>query len=202
MPNKLFERIKLNLERTIQGLLTNKSEFIYTDTKSSVPVNKTYSVYYVNNKSKLYFTNLITSKYVRQLIRIKGFDVYDQYTTIKSIERGVYPSVKTPNITDNDYTAGSITRYFAQKTNVENSLVFEISESDFEKELKLYNKTSINWVISGIKEDVIRQNTRTIKVEERIYKGISKILFPLQYWKPSKSSYTATENKLLLLKTN
>ena len=54
MSNKLFERTKLNLERTIQDLLTNKSEFIYADTKSTVPVNKTYSVYYVNDKSKLY----------------------------------------------------------------------------------------------------------------------------------------------------
>ena len=200
MSNKLFERIKLNLERTIQGLLTNKSEFIYTDTKSSVPVNKTYSVYYVNNKNKLYFTNLITSKYVRQLIRIKGFDVYDQYTTIKSIERGVYPSAITPNITDKDYTIGFINRYFAQKRNDENSLVFEISESDYNQKLKLYNKTSIKWVIPGIKETVIQHNTRVIKREERNYKGLSKILYPLQYWKPSKGSYTSIEKKLSLLK--
>ncbi len=200
MSNKLFERTKLNLERTIQDLLTNKSEFIYADTKSTVPVNKTYSVYYVNDKSKLYFTNLLTSKYVRRLTRIRGFDLYDQYTAIKSIERGVYPSVKTPTITDKDYTAGFITRYFVKKINDENALVFEISESDFNQTLKVYNKTSINWVISGIKEDVIRQNTRTIKAEERRYKGISKILFSLQYWKPPKSSYTVTEKKLSLLK--
>ena len=200
--SSFFEYTKLNLERTTQGLLTNKSEFIYADNESSVPANKTYSVYYLTDKSKLYFTNLFTSKYVRELIRINGFDLYEQYTAIKSVVRGVYPSAITPNITDNDYTAGSITRYFAQKTNVENSLVFEISESDFEKELKLYNKTSINWVISGIKEDVIRQNTRTIKVEERRYKGISKILFPLQYWRPLKNTPEDVEKKLSLLKIN
>ena len=195
----IFEYTKLNLERTIQNLKTKKFEFIYEDTETFIPKNKTYSIYYLLDKREFYFTNIITSKSVRKIIPLFP-SIYSQYTAIKSIERGVYPSAITPNITDNDYTAGSITRYFAQKTNVENSLVFEISESDFEKELKLYNKTSINWVISGIKEDVIRQNTRTIKVEERRYKGISKILFPLQYWKPSKSSYTATEKKLLLLK--
>ena len=59
----MFEYVKLNLERTAQGLLTNKSEFIYADNESPVPANKTYSVYYLLDKSKLYFTNLLTSKY-------------------------------------------------------------------------------------------------------------------------------------------
>jgi hypothetical protein len=195
----IFEYTKLNLERTIQNLKTKKFEFIYEDTETFIPENKTYSIYYLLDKRELYFTNIITTKNVRKIIRLFP-SIYSQYTALKSIERGVYPSAITPNITDNDYTAGSITRYFAQKTNVENPLVFEISESDFNQTLKLYNKTSINWIISGIKETVIRHNTRVIKNEERIYKGISKILFPLQYWKPSKSSYTATEKKLSLLK--
>ena len=196
----MFEYAKLNLERTTQGLLTDKSEFIYVDSESLVPANKTYSVYYLNDKNKLYFTNLITSKYVRQLIRIKGFDVYDQYTAIKSIERGVYPSVQTPTITDKDYTTGFITRYFAQKTNDENSLVFEISESDYNQKLKLYNKAHITWFISGLRVETIIKNTITIRNTEQNFKGISKILFPLQYWKPSKSSYTTIEKKLSLLK--
>jgi hypothetical protein len=196
----MFEYVKLNLERTTQGLLTDKSEFIYVDSESPVPANKTYSVYYLNDKNKLYFTNLITSKYTRQLIRIKGFDLYEQYTAIKSIERGVYPSAKTLTITDKDYTTGFVTRYFAQKTNDENSLVFEISESDYNQKLKVYNKTRITWFISGIREETIIKNTITIRNTEQNFKGISKILFPLQYWKPTKSSYTATEKKLSLLK--
>ena len=197
--SETLQYVKLNLERTVQGLITKKSEFIYTDTESTVPIDKTYSIYYLMDKRELYFTNLITTKYVRKIIRLSP-SIYSQYTAIKSIERGVYPSAITPNITDKDYTAGSITRYFAQKMNVENLLVFEISESDFNQTLKLYNKTSIDWVISGIKETVIRHNTRVIKSEERRYKGISKILYPLQYWKPSKGSYTAVEKKLSLLK--
>ena len=106
MTNKLFEKTKLNLERTTQGLLTKKSDFVYADNDSFVPENKTYSVYYLTDKSKLYFTNLLTSNYVRQLTRIKGFDLYEQYITIKSTDREVYPPTKTPNITDKDYTTG------------------------------------------------------------------------------------------------
>ena len=43
---KLFEYTKLNLERTIQGLITQDSEFVYTDNDGTVPENKNYSMYY------------------------------------------------------------------------------------------------------------------------------------------------------------
>ena len=196
----MFEYVKKNLERTTQGLSTNKSEFIYADNESPVPANKTYSVYYLNDKRKLYFTNLLTSNYVRQLTRIKGFDLYEQYITIKSTDREVYPSTITPNITDKDYTKGFINRYFIQKANDKNAKVFEISELDFNQTLTLYNKTRINWVISGIKEEVTIKNTITIRNAERNYKGINKILFPLQYWRPSKDTPVTLEKKLSLLK--
>ena len=53
-----FKYAKLNLERTEQNLKTRKSEFIYKDTRGKVPENKTYSVYYLTSKTKLFFTNL------------------------------------------------------------------------------------------------------------------------------------------------
>ena len=163
---------------------------------------KTYSTYYLTDKSKLYFTNLITSKYVRQLIRIKDFDLYEQYNNNKSTDREVYPSMITPDITDKDYTKGTIKRHFVQKANDKNAKVFEISKADFNKKLTLYNKIKFNWVISGIKEDVRSQNRITIRSIERNFKGINKILIPLQYWKQSKDTPVTLEKKLSLLKTN
>ena len=74
--SNIFKYTKLNVERTIQGLLTKEAEFIYLDTGSRVPKDKTYSVYYLIDKSKHYFTNIITSKYVRQLKRIKNFECF------------------------------------------------------------------------------------------------------------------------------
>jgi len=197
----IFEYTKLNLERTIQNLKSKKFEFIYEDTETFVPENKTYSIYYLLDKRELYFTNIITSKYVRKMIRLFP-SVYSQYTNIKTIDRENYPSNITPDITEKDYNTGSITRYFVQKANDKNALVYEISESDFNKNLTLYNKTSFSWVILGIKEDVIRQNTITIENQEQNYKGISKMLFPLQYWRPSKDVPVTLEKKLSLLKTN
>ena len=200
--SSFFEYTKLNLERTIQNLITKKSEFIYSDNQSIVPENKTYSVYYLTDKSKLYFTNLITSNYVRQLIRVKDFDLYEQYTAIKSTNREVYPVIFTPKPTEKNYNFGFIKRYFVKKANDINAQVFEISKADFNKNLTLYDKTKFNWIISGIKEEVLLGNLKTMGFKEKQFKGISKMLFPLQYWRPSKGKPVTLEKKLSLLKTN
>ena len=198
---KLFEFTKLNLERTTQNLITKKSEFIYKDTESIVPVNKIYSIYYLMDKREVYFTNLITSKTVRQIFKLNKSN-YGQYYELKSSHREVYPKTFKLKLTDKDYNTKSIIRYFIQKANDKNALVYEISEADFNKNLTLFNKTSFKWVILGIKEDVIRQNMITMKIKERKYKGINKILFPLQHWRSSKDKPVTLEKKLSLLKTN
>ncbi len=196
----IFESIKLNLERTIQGLITKKSEFIYVDNGSFVPENKTYSAYYLTDKSKLYFTNLITSNYVRQLIRVKDFDLYEQYTNITSVNREVYPSNITLDVTDKDYTKGVINRYFVKKANDVNAKVFEISKEDFNKDLTLYDKIKLDWIISGAKNQVIVENRIAINSGAKQFKELRKILSPLQHWRPSKDTPVTLEKKLSLLK--
>jgi len=196
----IFEAIKLNLERTIQGLITKKSEFIYVDNGSFVPENKTYSAYYLTDKSKLYFTNLITSNYVRQLIRVNDFDLYEQYTNITSVNREVYPSNITLDVTDKDYTKGVINRYFVKKANDVNAKVFEISKEDFNKDLTLYDKIKLDWIISGAKNQVIVENRIAINSGAKQFKELRKILSPLQYWRPSKDTPVTLEKKLSLLK--
>ena len=198
--SKYFEYVKLNLERTTQGLLANKSNFVYADNGSIVPENKTYSVYYLTDKSKLYFTNLITSKYVRELIRVKDFDLYEQYTTIKSTNREIYPSNITLDVTDKDYTKGVINRYFVKKANDVNAKVFEISKEDFNKDLTLYDKIKLDWIISGAKNQVIVENRIAINSGAKQFKELRKILSPLQYWRPSKDTPVTLEKKLSLLK--
>ena len=98
------------------GLKTQESEFIYADVESPVPVDTTYSVYYLLDKSKVYYTKLITSKYVRKMIKVKNFDLYDEYTFIKSLKRETYPTSTYPAPSDSDYSRGIINRYFIQKS--------------------------------------------------------------------------------------
>ena len=64
MSKALFEYTKLNLERTVQGLLTKKSEFIYTDTESAVPIDKTYSINISSCKNELFDINNYYYKYL------------------------------------------------------------------------------------------------------------------------------------------
>jgi hypothetical protein len=198
--SRLFEYTKLNLERTSQNLITQDSEFVYTDNNGIVPANKNYSVYYLTDKRELYFTGLLTSNYVRQLTRIKNHTLYSQYTKIRSSNRENYPSSYKPQLKDSDYSDGSIQRYFIQKANDVNSKIHEISKEDFSKNLTLYNKIMIDWTISGAKEDAVLENLENIADAEQAFKGISKMLFPLQYWRPSKDTPVTLEKKLSLLK--
>ncbi len=200
MNKKLFEHTKLNLERTTQNLITQDSEFVYTDNNGTVPANKNYSVYYLTDKRELYFTGLLTSNYVRQLTRIKNHTLYSQYTKIRSSNRENYPSSYKPQLKDSDYSDGSIQRYFVQKANDVNSKIHEISKEDFSKNLTLYNKIMIDWTISGAKEDAVLENLENIADAEQAFKGINKILTPLQYWRPSKDTPVTLEKKLSLLK--
>ena len=78
--------------------------------------------------------------------------------------------------------------------------IFEISKRDFNSKNNLYKYTSFRWRISGKREEVIRDNGRTIRIQEIDYPGISKILSPLQLWKPPKNSAESLQKKLLLLK--
>ena len=69
--SELFDRTKLNLERTIQNLTTKQNEFFYNDTESLVPPGKQYSVYYTNDKSEFFFTGILNSNFVRQIQTLK-----------------------------------------------------------------------------------------------------------------------------------
>jgi len=203
--SKIFEYTKLNLERTIQSLLTKEFEFRYKDTGSFVPKGKTYSVYYLIDKRKYYFTNIITSKYVRQLDRLTNFDIYDEYSSIKKVERGIYPSKSTPKITDKEYTKGSITRYFIYKVNEEKVSLIEVSKLDYRKKLKLYAKIKVLWKISGNKESVVANHKKAIATLRKFSGTYPSHVFPLQYWKPIKEDLyedEAFEKKINLLKKN
>ena len=195
----IFDNVKTNLERTIQNLSTNEDEFIYNDTGGKVPKDKVYSIYYTNDKRESFFTGILTNNYPRELIKTTNTS-FSNYVNLKGTQREIYPDDFTSEITDDDYQSGIKTRYFAQLANDKTSPILEISESDFDKKLNLYNKTSVRWKISGTRQNVENTNTIIIKNTERNYPGFSQKVFPLQFWKPSKGSIDDIENKLSRLK--
>ena len=148
------------------------------------------------------FISLFNLNNVRESILAKHLipKSLTNYLNLKGTQREIYPDDFTSEITDDDYQSGIKTRYFAQLANDKTSPILEISESDFDKKLNLYNKTSVRWKISGTRQNVENTNTIIIKNTERNYPGFSQKVFPLQFWKPSKGSIDDIENKLSRLK--
>jgi hypothetical protein len=60
----------------------------------------------------------------------------------------------SPELTDNDYLRGYVTRYFIQRVNDKSGPIFELSSKEFGKfkNNALYNKTFLRWRLKGPKQ--------------------------------------------------
>ena len=197
---KQIRKIKTNIERTIQGLLTKPQEFIYEQTGGFVRPDAVYSVYYTFNKKEMYLTGITDTSNSKVIKRVDGRTMFSIYSDLKSFTRQKYPEITPANPSESDYRIGKITRYFTQKANDRNADIFEVSKDDFSSKNNLYRYTSFQWRISGKRGEVIRDNGATMIGQEKDYPGISRLLFPLQLWIPPKNSPESLEKKLSLLK--
>ena len=187
---KLITGIKYSSERILPGFIASEGEFIFKHTRGGVPGGTRYTIYYTFDKSERFI-----DEDDRLLLPIEPTTLYGRYAEVKALRREKYPEEFRPIPTKNEYKRGSITRHFARKANDIKAPIFEIDEQDVGN-TGLYITTSFDWTISGIKEDVIAKNMVVIRNQERLYPGISKILTPLEYWKPSKGSRDSVLNKL------
>jgi len=195
-----IQNIKTNVERTIQGLRTNLKEFRFQDTNGFVKQDTLYSVYYTLNKKEIYLTGITSTTNSRIIRPIKQKTLFGTYSNLDTIDRESYPKPSQKIPSESDYRIGEITRYFTQKANDKTQPIFEINKETFDNQNSLYNYTLFQWKISGLKKDVERDNTRTIRDLEKDYPDISTVLFPLQLWTPPKDSKEDLENKLSRLK--
>ena len=187
---KGIDRIKYTSERILPGFIAGEGEFIFKHTRGGVPDGTRYAIYYTLDKSEKFM-----DEDDRLLLPIEPRTLYGRYAEVKALIRENYPEEFHPTPTKDDYGRGSITRHFARKANDIKAPIFEIDEQD-EGDTGLYITTSFDWTISGIKEDVIAKNMIVVRNQEKLYPGISKILTPLEYWKPSKGSRDSVLNKL------
>ena len=199
---KQIQNINTNIERTIQGLVAKPKEFTYKETGGFVRNKMTYSIYYTLNKDEVYLTGTTDSTNSQIIEKVNDKTMFSEYKDLASLTRTPYPKTTPAKPTESDYEIGEITRYFTQVANDETKPIFEISAKDFGNQNSLYRYTEFQWRISGTKEEVARDNQITIYDLELEYKDISKKLFPLQLWKPTRDSYEDVQKKLLLLKTD
>jgi hypothetical protein len=197
---QLIQSIKTNIERSIQGLHTKLQEFTYEQTGGFVRPNKLYSVYYTLNKDEMYLTGINDTTNSKIINKVKDKTLFAKYKDIKNLIRTSYPKMTPAKPSESDYRIGEITRYYAQIGNDTSKPIFEISKEDFNNQGNLYRYTSFQWRLSGLKEEVMRDNHKTIDGLETTYSGISKVLFPLHLWRASKNSVDDVQNKLLLMK--
>lgn len=93
-------------------------------------------------------------------------DFKEKYDNIK---RSNSPSIKridtfVPNLTEEDYKKGYVTRYFIQKTNDVQSPIREVASSNFNNYSRnhSYKGVSLRWRISGPLEMVFNDRSEII----------------------------------------
>ena len=195
-----IQKMKINFERTIQRLYTKPQEFIYEQTRGFVRPNMEYSVYYTLSKDEVYLTGTTNTSNSKIIKKVSDKTLFARYNDIKDLSRTPYPKMTPAKPSESDYRIGEITRYYAQIGNDKSKPIFEVSKVDFGRKNNLYRYTDFQWRLSGLKEEVMRDNQKTIDGLEKEYTGINKILFPLQLWRAPKNSADDVENKLLLMK--
>ena len=194
--------------------ISQPSEFRYTH-GGIVRPGLEYHIHYTKSKREVYMTGGVhtaSSKIIEKIRfeRDMRFEknqfkktVYARYSDVKTLNRENYPKKISIFPSDSDYRIGTITRYFAQKANNTEDDLFEISEEDSQNTNPLFRYLSFEWRISGTRQEVFRDNKRTIDslIQGMGNKTLENKLRPLRLWKAEEGSEEDVENKLNLLKT-
>lgn len=178
--------------------VTQFGEFQYTH-GGSVRPGLEYHIHYTNNKKEVFMTGGSHNSNSKIIEKVTGSkSLFSTYSELNSQVKEDYPSKHKPLPSKSDYRIGKFQRYFTQKANNLNGELFEITKDDFENTNNLFRYFSISWTVSGVKSEVIRDNTRVINSasSDRGNEQLRKILFPLQYWNPPQGSSDDIQEKL------
>ena len=121
MTNKQqIQKIKTNIERTIQGLRTKLQEFTYEETDGFVRPNKLYSIYYTLGKDEIYLTGIKDTSNSKIIKRVKNNTLFKKYIDLKRSVREKYPNTTPIKPSESDYRIGEIKRYLTRIANDSN----------------------------------------------------------------------------------
>ena len=178
--------------------VTQLGEFKYSH-GGAVQPGMEYHIHYTNDKIEVFMTGAIHNSNSKIIKKVSGDEsLFSTYSKNKSITKRPYPKKYNPRPTESDYSIGQFNRYFTQKANDLNGEIFEVSEEDFNTPNNLFRYFKIKWVISGLKNNVIRENRSLMNtlLKTRGNENITKLLFPLQFWNPPKGSTENIRQKL------
>ena len=106
----------------------------------------------------------------------------NRYNQIKRKEGNL---IKIPKITtfipkpnDKDYFKGYIVRYFVQKANDSNSVIYEVSKTNYTKitSSPIYINIKLDWRLTGDPIDIKKSNTESLRIASKTIPKISLYL--------------------------
>ncbi len=197
------EKIKIIHEMTDRKVsnagVTELGEFRYDMTNGKVPAGLDYHIHYTSDGNEVFMSGGTHNSDSRIINRVNGVaTVFSQYKKINSVPKTAYPIKTVLSPTVNDYKTGYITRYFAQAVNEDTREVFETSKLYYEAQNTLYIYGQCRWKITGDKNTVGRQNIASALRLNKTLRGVTRILTPYQYWRPSVDSQDYLERRLAL----
>lgn len=79
-----------------------------------------------------------------------------------------------PNPQPNDYARGYIKRYFIQKSNDDNSFIYEVSDDTYSQfnVTPFYKRQSLKWRLTGTDEEIKDSNYKSVKIAAENMKGL------------------------------
>ena len=179
--NPKILKIHNKTNRIVKNQITKEFQF-YNNRGKFVREGKLYHIHYTTDMKQYYMTgaehNASSTLIYLADLREDDFSYYNllnkqRVLTIKST---------SPVPTEEDYTKGSFTRYFAKKSNDTSTPVFEISETDF-RSSALYTYVSLAWYIRGDKSLVLLANNRQIAIASKVIPNVGKLLSNYQYFR-------------------
>ena len=105
-----------------------------------------------------------------------------RYEQIKKKEGNLIkiPKITTfiPNPIEKDYFKGYIVRYFVQKANDINSVIYEVSKSKYSNitSSDLYTNVSLDWRLIGDPSEIKKSNTSSLRIASKTIPKISLYL--------------------------
>lgn len=92
----------------------------------------------------------------------------------KSIVEAKTIRTHIPSPTYADFRRGYVVRYFIQRFNDDNAIIYEINENDYKNFLldEFYNVVNIDWRLTGDIENIKSSNAKSVKLGSKKMKNL------------------------------
>ena len=185
-----------DIERSVGPFRTDKNQFLYSDL-TPVRHDKVYYVIYTKDKRKRYIGGDF-----QLYVPFKDDSLFQRYVIANpNVKREVYLKSHGVRIKDKDRKVGSVNRFFAEYILDGEHQIFEIKEVDYSRDTNFYNRVSLNWFLTGNKEQVKLRNEEALEQADEILSGIKYLLNPLEFYEGEElTKYETIQEKLSRLK--